>query len=169
MVKAGRTRTPGSIQWWMSAGRSPSSHTAEAPASCSRGAFVQALCSLLDGTPCCAAPKHCGLEPTPWRPAQRALPNWAATLQPEQVHLQMRCSPHIRGKAVGLLGQYLWRHEAGGADHALVLLASILSRGCQTKVTCSRLAQCLDHGSMVNLERLAHLNCQPSARTCFQV
>ena len=65
------------------------------------------------------------------------VPDWDAALQRENA-AAMLCSPYIRGKAVGLLGEYLWRHEAGSADHALVLLASILSRGCQPKVTCSR-------------------------------
>ena len=75
------------------------------------------------------------VEPTPWHQAKRPL--WPTGMQRCSLRVQLRCSPHIRGKAVGLLGQYLWRHEAGGPDHALVLFASILTRGCQTKVTCS--------------------------------
>ena len=68
---------------------------------------------------------------------------------PLRVH--MRYSPHIRGKAVGLLRQYLRRHEAGGADHALVLLPSILSGGCQTEVTCSRAGRSASHGGTDSL------------------
>ena len=144
------------LVWWTTAKCRLSSHTTGAPACCSRGdscasaVHFVAWHTLLRCTRALYAGAH-RMAPGFGGGVGTVL-NWDASLQSEDA-AATHCSPHIRGKAVGLLGQYLWRHEARGANHALVLLASVLSRGCQAKVTCSRAGRSATYGGTDSVEK----------------